>query len=284
MGLDSKTKQPIALTGAQEKIFEVFKLVKKYLDATSMPYFLLGGSLLGAVRHKGFIPWDDDIDIGLCREDYERFLQEISANLPEYLELRTFRDASDHHYYFARIVDNRYLMKREGSLETRYENVWVDVFPLDGMPNGAISRRIHMLRLMWVRVCYHVACFDKINLKRPHRPLSERLVIALIQLLHFKGHKDYRNPLEKLDRLLKRYSVKDTNWVVNFMGQYKFKEMFPKSYYGKGKLYPFEGLELMGPEDYDKVLSQMYGDYMKEPEDCDKNVHAAELVKDEPHE
>jgi lipopolysaccharide cholinephosphotransferase len=284
MGLDSKTKQPIALTGAQEKIFEVFKLVKKYLDGASLPYFLLGGSLLGAVRHKGFIPWDDDIDIGLCREDYERFIQDISANLPEYLELRTFRDESDHHYYFSRIVDNRYLMKREGSLETRYENVWVDVFPLDGMPNGAIARRIHMLRLMWVRVCYHVACFDKINLKRPHRPLSERLVIALIQLLHFKGHKDYRTPLEKLDKLLKRYSVKNTNWVVNFMGQYKFKEMFPKSYYGKGKLYPFEDLELMGPEDYNKVLSQMYGDYMKEPEDCDKNVHAAELVKDEPHE
>lgn len=284
MGLDSKTKQPIALTGAQEKIFEVFKLVKKYLDGASMPYFLLGGSLLGAVRHKGFIPWDDDIDIGLCREDYERFIRDISANLPEHLELRTFRDESDHHYYFSRIVDNRYLMKREGSVVTRYENVWVDVFPLDGMPNGVIARRIHMLRLMWVRVCYHVACFDKINLKRPHRPLSERLVIALIQLLHFKGHKDYRTPLEKLDKLLKRYSVKNTNWVMNFMGQYKFKEMFPKSYYGKGKLYPFEDLELMGPEDYDKVLSQMYGDYMKEPEDCDKNVHAAELVKDEPHE
>jgi len=74
MGLDSKTKQPIALTGAQEKIFEVFKLVKKYLDGASMPYFLLGGSLLGAVRHKGFIPWDDDIDVCVFRKDYNRLI------------------------------------------------------------------------------------------------------------------------------------------------------------------------------------------------------------------
>lgn len=280
MGFDLKTQQPIALTEAQKKIFEVFQPVKKYLDMTSMPYFLLGGTLLGAVRHKGFIPWDDDIDIGLFREDYERFIQEISANLPDHLELRTFRDESDHHYYFSRIVDNRFRMKREGSIVTRYENVWVDIFPLDGMPNGAIARRIHMARLMLVRLCYHIACFDKINLKRPHRPLSERAVIALIQMFRFKGQKDYRASLEKLDKLLKRYSVKDTDWIVNFMGQYKFKEMFPKSYYGKGKLYPFESMELMGPEDYDKVLSQMYGDYMKEPEDRDKNVHMASLVKD----
>ena len=278
MGLDSKTKQPIALTGAQEKIFEVFKLVKKYLDGASMPYFLLGGSLLGAVRHKGFIPWDDDIDIGLYREDYERFIRDISANLPEHLELRTFRDESDHHYYFSRIVDNRYLMKREGSLVARYENVWVDVFPLDGMPNGAISGRIHMLRLLWVRMWYHIACFDKVNLHRPNRPLSERIVIAIVKMFNVHGGKNYKKWLEKLDVLLRKYKVQDTNWVVNFMGQYKFKEMFPKSYYGKGKLYPFEGLELMGPEDYDKVLTQMYGDYMKEPEDCKKNVHDAHLV------
>ena len=79
--------------------------------------------------------------------------------------------------------------------------------------------------------------------------------------------------------MLRRYKVQDSNWIVNFMGQYKFKEMFPKSYYGKGKLYQFEDMQLMGPEDADKVLTQMYGDYMKEPEDCDKNVHDAQLVE-----
>ena len=86
-------------------------------------------------------------------------------------------------------------------------------------------------------------------------------------MFNVHGGKNYKKWLEKLDVLLRKYKVQDTNWVVNFMGQYKFKEMFPKSYYGKGKLYPFESLELMGPEDYDKVLTQMYGDYMKEPED-----------------
>ena len=61
------------------------------------------------------------------------------------------------------------------------------------------------------------------------------------------------------------------------MGQYKFREMFPKSWYGNGKLYDFEEYKLMGPEEYDRVLTQMYGDYMTPPKDADKNAHAAEL-------
>lgn len=279
MGLDSKTKQPIALTGAQVAILNIFKEVKPLLESSSTPYYLLGGSLLGAVRHKGFIPWDDDIDIGIVREDYERFLSTVAKHLPENLELRSYRDDSDHHYYFSRIVDKRFYMRREGSFITRNENLWVDIFPLDGMPNNPIVRRLHMLRLLYVRMRYHIACFDKVNLHRPHRPLSERFVIALVKFFHGHGGKNYKKWLVKLDNLLRRYTVENSDWVVNFMGQYKFKEMFPKSYYGQGNMYDFEGMKLQGPENYDAVLSQMYGDYMKEPADKDKNVHDAHLVK-----
>ena len=67
MGLDAKTKLPVPLTATQEKILAVFKAIKPFMDGISMPYYLLGGTLLGAVRHQGFIPWDDDLDIGLDR-------------------------------------------------------------------------------------------------------------------------------------------------------------------------------------------------------------------------
>ena len=265
------------LSRVQNMILDVFEPVYKYMEENNIEYYMLGGTLLGAVRHKGFIPWDDDIDIGVPRKDYERLLSDIQSHLPEHLRLDTFRNSQKHHYYFSRIVDTRYTLKRLGSIKERNENVWVDIFPLDGMPDNAIVRRIHMWRLLYTRAMYHISCFEKVNLKRPNRPLSERMVIKFVQLTGFGRNGDTKKRLEKLDRLMKKYSIEDTGYISNFMGQYKFKEMFPKSYYGKGTLYDFEGYRLMGPDNYDAVLTQMYGDYMTPPKDADKNAHAAVL-------
>ncbi len=263
------------LSKVQNIIWEIMKELKEYLEENHIEYYMLGGTLLGAVRHQGFIPWDDDIDIGIPREQYEEFLQNIEEKLPEHLALHTFRNKKSHHYYFSRIVDKRYALKRTGSIVERDEEVWIDIFPLDGMPNNGLIRRIHMMKLLCVRAMYHISCFDKVNLKRPNRPLLEKIVIKIVEKTGVGRNSDMYKWLEKLDKLLKKYPYQKSNWVVNFMGQYKFKEMFPKSYYGTGKLYEFEDDKMTGPVNSDLVLRQMYGDYMKPPKEQDKNAHAA---------
>ena len=267
------------LSVVQSVILYNFRIIKDILEEEGIKYYMLGGTLLGAVRHQGFIPWDDDIDIGIEREDYERLLVTVAERLPDYLELQTFKNQTAHHYYFSRIVDRRHAVKRNGSLLEREENVWIDIFPLDGMPDNVILRKIHMARLLWVRTRYHISCFEQVNLKRPNRPLSERVIIKFVELTGWGRNGDTKKLLEKLDTLLKEYSIEKTGWIINFMGQYKFKEMFLKKYYGKGKLYPFEDLMLWGPVDADFVLKQMYGNYMRIPDDAEKNVHAAQLIE-----
>ncbi len=264
----------------QSIIWDIMKELRRYLDEEHVEYYMLGGTLLGAVRHKGFIPWDDDIDIGVPRAQYETLLQTIGDRLPPHLRLRTYRDDSPHHYYFSRIVDTRHVLRRVGSTQERTEEIWVDIFPLDGMPNGFITRQIHKLRLMYNRMMYHIATFDKVNLKRPNRPLSERIIIRLVSATGFGTNRDMLQYLDRIDRLLKKYPYERSNWVVNFMGQYKFKEMFPKSVYGAGRLYDFEDAQLCGPEDADYVLTQMYGDYMTPPKVVDRNAHAVERVEE----
>ena len=264
-------------TEVQNIIWNIMKELKPIIEENNWRYFMLGGTLIGAVRHKGFIPWDDDIDIGMPRDDYEKFLENVSEKLPAHLKLRTYYDESEHHYYFSRIVDVRHEVKRTGSKKNRIEEVWIDVFPLDGMPNNGIVRRIHMIRLLYTRARYHVATFDKVNLQRPNRPLSERIVIKIVQLFHLGKGGDYKKWLMKIDSLLCKYSLNTSNWICNFMGQYKFKEMFPKTWYGSGRMYVFEDDMLCGPVEYDKLLTYQYGDYMTPPDN--KNTHASQFVK-----
>lgn len=274
------------LNETQQYILQVLREVVRILDELEIPYYMQGGTMLGAVRHEGIIPWDDDVDLGIPRADYERLLEQVAQKLPENLELRTYDDETDHHYYFARIVDKRYQIRRMGSLEERLENVWVDLFPLDGMPNGALARQWHKLRLLTVRLKYHLSCFERVNIKRPGRPLVERIIIKIATWTRVGKWFNTRRQLDKMDRLLKKYPPEKSEYLVNFMGQtsYKFNEMFKKEIYGKGKLYPFEDLKLVGPEDYDGYLKSLYGDYMTPPKVEDRNAHVSELVPIRPED
>ena len=268
------------LNDTQRYILHVLREVTRVLEELNIPYFMQGGTMLGAIRHNGFIPWDDDVDLGIPRADYDRLLKEVSARLPENLELRTYDDETDHHYYFARIVDKRYQIRRMGSIEERLENIWVDLFPLDGMPNGCISRQWHKLRLLMTRLKFHLSCFEKVNIKRPGRPLVERIIIRVAMITRVGKWWNTRKQLDKMDRLLKKYPPEKSEYLVNFTGQtsFKFNEMFKKEIYGQGKEYPFEDMVLVGPEQYDPYLKSLYGDYMTPPREEDRNAHAAELV------
>lgn len=269
------------MTSVQRYIFDIFKAVVDLLEGEGIPYFMQGGTMLGAIRHQGFIPWDDDVDIAIPRSAYDRFLASCGDKLPEHLELRTYWDETDHHYYFARIVDNRYQIKRMGSLETRLENVWIDIFPLDGMPQNPVVRRIHELRLTWARLCYHLSCIEKVNIKRPGRPLVERMVIRVATVIPVGKLFNTRRMLDKMDRLLRKYPPEESDLLVNFTGQtsYHFNEMLPKTIYGSGRAYPFESASFIGPEDYDAYLTSLYGDYMVPPKEGDRNAHVSELVE-----
>jgi len=265
-----------AMSDVQVIIWDIMKDVKVILEKNNIKYFMLCGTLLGAVRHKGFIPWDDDIDIGIPREQYEWVLQNIEKYLPDHLELKTFKNDPEYHYCFARVCDKRHTVKRTGSEEERTEEIWIDIFPLDGVPNNTIVRQFHKVRLIINRGLYHMSCFEKINLKRPGRPFYQRAIIKFVQVTGFGRGGNTQERLIKLDNMLKKYPYEKSKYIVDFMGQYMFKAMFPKELYDQGKMYTFEDAQMMGPVDYDTVLKKIYGEYMVIPKN--KNTHASEFI------
>ena len=118
------------------------------------------------------------------------------------------------------------------------------------------------------------------NIKRPGRPLIERIIIKIAMITRVGKWFDTRKQLDKMDRLLKKYPPEQSSWLVNFTGQtsYKFNEMFKKEVYGKKTYYPFEEFSLVGPEQYDAYLKSLYGAYMTPPKESDRNAHVSELV------
>lgn len=266
------------LQNAEKSLVKAFHT---FCSQNGLTYFIMGGTLLGAVRHHGFIPWDDDIDVGLPRPDYEKLqllLAKENNKLGGYI-FRTFKN-SDTTEYVARLENPDVKIVDRSAAIPEIRNSWMDIFPLDGMPKSEQLCKAHGLNLLRLRLLLKYSEFDRVSVNMTERPLTERALIWLGQVIKPVQHLNTKTCLKNLDAALQRYPYQRATHVVNFMGAYKLKEMFPKKYYQETKVYQFEDLELQGPKYADEILIQMYGkDYLQPPSEQIKNKHFTEIVK-----
>ena len=263
----------------QKTELDMLKEFLRICDKYHLQYFMAGGTFLGAVRHSGFIPWDDDIDIGMFRKDYDKFLEISETELKEPYRIQTYKNTETHHYYFSHIVDTRYKVKRLGSIDKREEYVWIDIFPYDGLPKGFIKEKTTYIKLLFYRFCYHMANFEKINLERKDRAFWQKVLLKILFIGQKIVHFDKRKWIDKIDKNLKAIDLEQSNVIMSFMGVKLIKEIFPKEKYIKLRKYEFEKLSLWGPQDYDYVLKQLYGDYMKLHPIQNRNSHPMQVVE-----
>lgn len=246
---------------------EVLALFREY----GIRYYALGGTMLGAVRHRGFIPWDDDIDIGLPREDYDRFYR-LRDKLPEHLRYQVYPDDASYPYYIARVVDDSVVVRSDRTEIEEVTPAWIDVFPLDGLPDGKLARKLHEANIMLTRTLFQVSRFDDVvNTKRTNRPWREKAFIAFAKAVPLQKLVRRDRAFRAFDRTLRRAPYSRSKYNINAMGAYRLREAFDKSVFGEGAAYPFEDIEICGPADYESYLTQLYGDW-RTP--ADKSHHS----------
>jgi lipopolysaccharide cholinephosphotransferase len=257
----------------------MLKEVVRICDKHGLTYYLSAGTFLGAVRHKGFIPWDDDADVRMPRPDYERLLELLPSELNKPYIVCHFRYNHNVHRYFCRVENPLVKLHRSQSVKGEYSNAWLDIFPLDGMPANRLHNKLRQIRLLYRRMWLQISVFDEIVTLKKKRPFHERMLVSLVRhvpaiqkLVHWE------KMWQKLDKAMKAYGVENAKYYVNFMGFYKFKDMIEKTVYGKGALYQFEDAFFNGPEDYDTFLKHLYGDYMKLPPEDERNKHFADQL------
>ena len=270
-----------SLRQLQLKELSLLKLFQQICKENHITYYALGGTLLGAVRHKGFIPWDDDIDVGIPRPDYDRLCKILEAQpLGEKVRFHTFRNSDEYIRYFGHLEDTSFKVVRHDKLKDEETYAWIDLFPLDGMPNNGLLRKLKVWQVLALRAMFRFSCFDTlVDVNKKGRPLHEKILVWVGLHTPIQKFFNTKKCLDRMERALTSTPYEKSNYLVNAMGAYKFREMFHKKYYGQGKMYPFEDTEICGPEDYDFVCTQLYGDYMTPPKMDDRNHHGLETVE-----
>ena len=251
----------------------------KICDRHGLKYYIIGGTFLGAVRHKGFIPWDDDMDIAMMRPDFEKFVEVANDELPEGLKLLTFRNTPDYRYYLPHLADlNIEIVEKRNEASGKTINLFIDIFPIDGTPDNGLLRRLYYARVLFNRLLYSWYYIDEIDTQRKRKGY-EKILIFLGKILPTKKMIDPVRVLERIDRMLKRNPPDRRKNIGTIMGAYRIREIVPAEYFGEGRQYPFEGYLLTGPSMYDEYLTHMYGDYMTPP----KYIHASQhlVMKEE---
>lgn len=252
---------------------EIVKEVVKICNENNLLYYMIGGTLLGAIRHKGYIPWDDDIDLGMPRKDYERFLEIAPSKLSSHLKIVNYKTDNNYQYYITRVQDtNTKVVETRIGNDSKYTHASIDLFPLDGTPNKGFLRKIYYFRVMFYRAMMSLCYKDSLDMDRK-RSGKEKFLLYFLTKIPIDKIFSPNKVKSKINRLMSKHTVEKSNVIGCLMGAYRTREMVPKSIYGKGAFYQFEDIELRGPEFYDQFLNLIYGDYMELPPEESRKTH-----------
>lgn len=256
------------------RILEVLKFVTDFCDKNHIRYYGCAGTVIGAVRHNGIIPWDDDIDLMMPRNDYETFIKKFSAIDNNAYCIVTPKIDSDYYLMFAKVFYNRSTLLERKDL--RYTiGPFVDIFPIDGCPDDEnkttnLFEKYHNYIGYWnAATTYwdskeYIRCLSKLKIKHIFKHVLCHLFKSTVKKYVLKKTKEIENA----------YDYTTSKKVITWCGQNSIKrEIHNMSWMGDGIKVKFGDTMLNIPSNYDSYLKCMYGDYMQLPPKEDQVSH-----------
>lgn len=259
------------LNEMQSMMLEMIKWFHTFCQKNNIRYYMVGGTMLGAVRHEGFIPWDDDIDVGIPRKDYERLLKNKNQWLcgeNRYCIESYLDNNKDFEFRYAKVYDTQTTLVENCRCRTK-RGLFIDVFPLDGIGSSKeeafnnYSSIQKYVQFLLTRTCE----------VRKSRKLYKNIVIIASRLIPYFILNN-RKIISKINTMCSARDFDTSMFVGNLVGMWGVKEIMPRTFFGQPTLYKFEDTELYGPEKYDEYLKSLYNNWRQlPPVDKQKSDH-----------
>lgn len=255
-----ETKSSISLEELQQRLTDMMFDLHTFLEEQQIDYFLWAGTMLGAVRHKGFIPWDDDLDIGMTRNNFRKLLA-AADKVPKPYKLRfpgLEGTSPNYPYTYAKLEDTDTLLIEEDIKHLQIQSgMYIDIFVFDGYPQNKILGKLHTLRYMFWMQIRMLLLMDPAK----NRSRGKQILLQWVRR-HFSLH----HVLDKAMMISQKYPLEETEWITNYSGVYDEMNVIlkKKDVEGGGK-YLFGKYQFSGVRNPQAALSAVYGEYMTLP-------------------
>ena len=246
---------------------EIRRICEKY----NIQYFIIAGTLLGAVRHGGFIPWDDDMDIGMLRSEYERFLKACEEDLSEEFFLQTWDTDPEYPMSYGKIrLKNTHVLESfSQGVALKYDGLFVDIFPYDSVPENPLDRKLQAAKYF---ICKRILWIKK-GMGKDMRTEGLKKRIKYDVFKAFSSLFSYEAVKEYLRKTQIKYNGIQTKRVVTDGADPYEKESIERCWAENLELIEFENEKFLTYKDKTDYLTHLYGDYMKLPPEDQRGGH-----------
>ncbi len=245
------------MTEIQQKLLPMLEWFHGFCAENGLRYYAIGGTLLGAVRHGGFIPWDDDIDLGLPRKHYEKFCELMRGEKNGRYVAETIADGNkDFIYGFCKLYDTSTTVISKNRFKTK-RGLFIDVFPIDGIGDTLENGKKNYKKIEFKN---RLIIAKRAKMSRG-KPFYQNAAIFAAKFLPF----GWRKAIVKVHRKCAARDYDASEYVGNLFGHWHEREIVKREWMGEPTLKKFETVEIFCPERSDLYLTSIYGDYMTPP-------------------